>query len=126
VIRIATRLLERVQICSWCRTDFIGAKRGQKFCCWPHNNIAKSVRRKARLRGARVGEPVSLWTIYERDAGRCGICLERVDRSVRWPNQAAASLDHIIPISRGGTDEAGNLQLAHLRCNLSKGNRVAA
>jgi hypothetical protein len=32
----------------------------------------------------------------------------------------AASIDHILPRSRGGTDDDGNLQITHLRCNLLK------
>ncbi|MEL6860662.1 MAG: HNH endonuclease [Pseudomonadota bacterium] len=35
-----------------------------------------------------------------------------------------ATLDHIWPKSKGGTDAADNLQLAHARCNKVKGNRV--
>ncbi len=33
------------------------------------------------------------------------------------------SFDHIRPRSKGGTGEAGNLQLAHAACNRRKGNR---
>jgi hypothetical protein len=32
----------------------------------------------------------------------------------------AASIDHILPRSRGGTDDDSNLQITHLRCNLLK------
>jgi 5-methylcytosine-specific restriction endonuclease McrA len=35
------------------------------------------------------------------------------------------SLDHIVPVSLGGTHTWANVQLAHLRCNVSKGNRPA-
>jgi len=31
-----------------------------------------------------------------------------------------ASIDHIVPKSRGSTGDDGNLQIAHLRCNLLK------
>lgn len=33
------------------------------------------------------------------------------------------SIDHIVPLSQGGTHELANVQLAHYRCNLSKNNR---
>ena len=32
----------------------------------------------------------------------------------------AASLDHIIPLSQGGTHTYNNVQLAHFLCNISK------
>lgn len=34
------------------------------------------------------------------------------------------SVDHIVPLSRGGTNEISNMQITHLRCNQKKGNRV--
>jgi len=40
-----------------------------------------------------------------------------------WAKQRA-TLDHIIPRSKGGSDAAENLQLAHARCNKIKGNRL--
>lgn len=114
--------------CAWCLRAFTPksgwAVRHQKYCCVPHQNIAKSVRRKARLRGAAAGEPPSLWAIYERDGGRCALCLEGVDRSIRWPDTRCASLDHVIPISRGGTDGSDNVQLAHLVCNIRKNDKL--
>jgi len=36
----------------------------------------------------------------------------------------ADSADHIIPVTRGGSEDVSNLQAAHLRCNLQKGNRM--
>lgn len=34
----------------------------------------------------------------------------------------AASVDHIVPVSAGGSDDPSNLQIAHLCCNLMKHN----
>lgn len=36
-----------------------------------------------------------------------------------------ASLDHIIPLSRGGHHTADNVQAAHLACNHRKGAKAA-
>ena len=120
--------LSKPRPCPWCFTPFVPRltrrtglpNAGQKYCCFQHQNIAKSKRRKARQRGAQVGQPLSLWAIYERDDGCCGLCGETVNRHLRWPDQGAPSIDHINPISRGGKDNPENLQLAHLRCNLRK------
>jgi 5-methylcytosine-specific restriction endonuclease McrA len=35
----------------------------------------------------------------------------------------APTVDHVIPISEGGTDTKANVQLAHRICNLRKGKR---
>lgn len=49
---------------------------------------------------------------------RCGVDKPLSDYS------PAASVDHIIPLSRGGTHEPGNAQCSHLRCNVAKGARI--
>lgn len=54
----------------------------------------------------------------------CALCGEAVDRSLEWPHPLSKSVDHIVPISKGGTDDIENLQLAHLRCNISKHDRL--
>lgn len=117
--------LRRERQCAWCGVVFLRRRGGgrHKYCCEQHNNIAKSKRRKAKLRNAGNRLP-SLWTIYERDRGRCGLCRKRVGRTFRWPDQRAASLDHVIPLAKGGRDEAANVQLAHLGCNIKKQTRA--
>jgi 5-methylcytosine-specific restriction endonuclease McrA len=63
-------------------------------------------------------EKITIAYLVERDRGRCGICREPVrDKrgTLRGP-----SIDHIVPLSRGGMHEAANVHLAHLDCNLSK------
>jgi hypothetical protein len=41
-----------------------------------------------------------------------------------WPHRYAGSVDHVIPTSRGGTDERSNLRLAHVTCNCSRSNKL--
>jgi 5-methylcytosine-specific restriction endonuclease McrA len=55
--------------------------------------------------------------VYERDGGVCSLCHRPVAL-------ADASVDHVVPQSKGGTSALDNLALAHRRCNYSKGNRV--
>ena len=43
---------------------------------------------------------------------------EATERSL--PRPLSASIEHIVPLAAGSTDDRGNLQLAHLFCNLHK------
>lgn len=46
-----------------------------------------------------------------------------VDMSTQWPDPDYPTLDHTVPICRGGTDADDNLVLAHWLCNVQKRDR---
>lgn len=56
--------------------------------------------------------------IYERDGWVCQLCHKKVNNRLKHPNPFSPSLDHIIPLSKGGPHSRANVHLAHLRCNL--------
>lgn len=91
---------------------------------WNDRRRNNHYRRKALMTGADA-EDVRLADVIARDGRICGICGVDVDQSISYPDPFSSSLDHIIPLSRGGAHSLANCQLAHLRCNISKGARVA-
>ena len=55
----------------------------------------------------------------------CGICGLSVDKTLKYPDPMSPSIDHIIPIDRGGhPSDINNLQLAHWKCNRMKANKL--
>ena len=57
----------------------------------------------------------------------CAICGQPVDKSLKSPDPMSASIDHIIPIFKGGhPSDLSNLQLAHRACNRAKGIKLVA
>jgi len=55
----------------------------------------------------------------------CAICGRPVDFDRKFPDPWSATLDHIVPISKGGDPaDINNLQLAHLQCNRIKASRL--
>lgn len=55
----------------------------------------------------------------------CGICGLPVDMSLKSPDPMSKTIDHIIPINKGGhPSDLSNLQLAHRCCNRQKGDKL--
>lgn len=96
-----------------CGADYMPQNSRQRFCS---SKCAKQSRKFKVYRATRL-------RIYRRDRWVCQLCHERVSESLTRSNPMdgmAASLDHIIPRSDGGSDDPANLQLAHRRCNWEK------
>lgn len=97
------------------------------FCSQACNYGAHALQRKLRARTGDEGKPGYLRAfICRRDKWTCGICREPVDSVLRHPDPRCVSLDHIVPVSHGGSNDLWNLRLTHLVCNLSRGNRLEA
>jgi len=58
--------------------------------------------------------------VFERDGWICGICGQKINKRLKWPHPRSKSIDHIIPLSKGGNDNLLNVQAAHVRCNVGK------
>lgn len=54
--------------------------------------------------------------LMEQQSGKCAICDEWLPEEL-----SAVEVDHKVPVSKGGTNDLGNLQLVHMKCNRSKG-----
>lgn len=82
---------------------------------------------RKRQRRREVGEEFSVDLVGNRDEWCCGICGSSVDANLdRITHERGATVDHIVPLSRGGSHELSNVQLAHRCCNSAKGDRAAA
>jgi predicted nucleic acid-binding Zn ribbon protein len=84
---------------------------------------ASSQRRRARL-AAAVTESFRHREIFERDGWTCQLCQEPVDPKAQHPDPRSGSLDHVVPLAKGGHHTRANVQLAHLICNLRKADKL--
>lgn len=78
--------------------------------------IAASVEAEEPV-GEHFKDPILRRQLFERDKWTCRYCGDAVS-----PDTAA--LDHVIPISAGGTNEPGNLAACCLMCNSIKSGRT--
>lgn len=54
----------------------------------------------------------------------CYLCAEPISGRLHYLHPDALTIDHIVPVALGGSDELDNLQPAHRRCNVAKGTSV--
>jgi predicted nucleic acid-binding Zn ribbon protein len=106
----------------------------QRFCSvecrrkWTHR-VSKmhSRNRKAIRKNTWDGVPDE--ALYERDGWLCQmpVCFgasRTIDPELPNPTPWSKSIDHVLPLSRGGLDTSGNKRAAHLRCNISRSNTL--
>lgn len=85
-------------------------------------------RQRAQLyRCDEYDETITLDKVFEKYDGVCQICGLVTDKSdivnghIR---RMYPTVDHIIPLSKGGTHTWGNVQLAHMMCNAGKCDKL--
>jgi 5-methylcytosine-specific restriction endonuclease McrA len=84
--------------------------------------------------GLPVGQKwrdVLLRLLVERDGSNCHLCdapvLMHLASGVKGdPSGLGPSVDHVIPRSKGGSDDPGNMRLAHWKCNRERSARSVA
>lgn len=119
------KFIPKLRICPHCGKNFATTLQAQdkQYCSdWCRNRAAhargKEIRRE-QMKNAFI-EPVGLKTTYRSYKGKCAICGLPVPETSEPSNQWAATVDHVVPLSKGGFHEKGNCQLAHRLCNSLK------
>ena len=78
---------------------------------------------KWKVRGARKG--ARRWrvkTLIQKYGGKCPGCDIMVSLTHDAPDQA--TVDHVVPLSKGGSEGFDNLQLLCRQCNHDKGDTL--
>jgi 5-methylcytosine-specific restriction endonuclease McrA len=122
--------------CSQCNQAYKAWGPIGRLCdaCKSHNKSAmrkwSRIKRKHRLSGGAT--KISPARLYQRDNRICALCHKVTDHPRVWkewiehrrwmPN--APTVDHIIPLAKGGTHTWDNVQLAHMHCNVAKSDTL--
>jgi hypothetical protein len=124
--------------CKECGKRFEMRSSKSKFCstkCSDKNYYrVKELRRRKKLQeNGRVNYKISKRKLIEREGSKCKLCGEPVDFNdyhykeegyfIAGPKYP--SIDHIIPVAKGGTHTWDNVQLAHRHCNSVKSDSSA-
>lgn len=92
-----------------------------------HKGRRDSHRHRAVKNGCAYDSSVTLAKLIKRDGLRCALCGEMCDLNDHsWSEYSGPkypSIDHIVPMSKGGGHVWSNVQIAHIICNSEKGDR---
>ena len=129
------RLKEPIH-CKECSKSFVRVYTAQRYC----NDVCKNradnrmneINRKHKLKeNGAIDWDITLSKLIGRDKNVCKICGQSIDsKDYYYDNNGYfiagneyPSIDHIRPVSKGGTHTWGNIQLAHRHCNSIKRDR---
>lgn len=100
------------------------------------SDMAEYVKAMRELRYERIRQgkmdDIDLGELILRDRGACHICGKQVAKRKKYGSRKGPrgkmanqpTIDHIVPVSRGGEHTWENVKLAHRSCNSRKGGRM--
>ena len=126
--------VDRIKECKVCGNIFIGTKRSiccSDICRKKYENRQSELRKRIKNK-SKIEWNISLEKLIQRDEGICKICGRQVDINDYYyvdegyfiAGENYPSIDHIIPLAKGGTHTWNNIQLAHRHCNAIKNDNI--
>ena len=71
------------------------------------------------------GDEIEHLTLFNLHGWICWICKDPIDPNIRKPNPLAATVEHMVPLCKGGTHTWDNVAPAHAACNFAKADALA-
>jgi 5-methylcytosine-specific restriction endonuclease McrA len=97
--------------------------KNENITCDPMRGMHKSVnygnKRKHKI---RKGDLIIKEDVFDFFNWTCIVCDEEIDKTLEYPDKMSATLEHIVPLSKGGTHTWDNVAPSHLLCNGRKGD----
>jgi len=120
--------INKTSNCSICGKRIDHSNGNRNYCSKECSQIGK-VRMWKRYWNVRRtiykdGDLFDAEEIFDRDDWNCHICGKPINPSEKHPAPMSATIDHLIPILKGGRHIRENVKAAHLRCNIQKGTDI--
>ena len=120
--------VESEKACTVCGATFKTANPNQRTCCKKCSSKLNYARKQKRIPKEQiVDKNITLEALYKRDSGVCYLCgkpCDWNDKNETTVGSTYPSIDHVIPISRGGLHAWNNVRLAHFECNWRKSDTL--
>lgn len=80
--------------------------------------------RRAKAEAEGNATPALIQAKWEASSGICCLCGESINPDLKSPDAMSLTVEHKVPIARGGRHDIDNIDFAHRVCNSSKGART--
>ena len=118
----------RKDFCIVCGKEYETYNPAQKTCSKEcGKKLARAHKHKRIPKSQLVDKDITLEALYRRDSGVCYLCGKKCDwndKTDKSVGPAYPSIDHMIPIAKGGLHAWTNVKLAHFECNWKKSDAL--
>ena len=118
----------RKDFCIVCGKEYETYNPAQKTCSKEcGKKLARAHKHKRIPKSQLVDKDITLEALYRRDSGVCYLCgkpCDWNDKTDKTVGPTYPSIDHMVPISRGGLHAWTNVKLAHFECNWKKSDAL--
>lgn len=130
---IATSKQITYRQCPVCGSLFIGNRTycGQR-CQHRASGAKKEAMRRARIVAQCIDSDITIEGLIARDGNRCYLCGCETDFNDHFIDEGGAfhtgdsypTIEHVVPLAKGGTHSWANTKVACFGCNTAKGTRL--
>jgi HNH endonuclease/Homeodomain-like domain len=94
-------------------------------CSNKYGNRVKETNRRKRIKAnGKVNWNISIERLLKRDGKECYLCGEDTNKNLDTNHDDYPSIEHVIPVSKGGTHTWDNVKVAHRKCNTEKRDKI--
>lgn len=123
--------IKPVHTCAVCGRKTTRPKYCSDVCANKAENKRREIARRRKIANAKIDNDITVQGLFLRDNGKCYLCGKMCD----WTDKTEIdgtiicgnhypSIDHVIPLSKGGLHSWDNVKLAHRICNSLKKDQV--
>lgn len=123
--------IKSVHKCAVCGEKTTRPKYCSDVCANKAENKRREIARRRKIANAKIDNDITVQGLFLRDNGKCYLCGKMCD----WTDKTEIdgtiicgnyypSIDHVIPLSKGGLHSWDNVKLAHRICNSLKKDQV--
>jgi len=120
----------KTKICRWCNEPMqVKAQRSHSSRLYHPECSVEAQRARYRIKTVKRQSKTRVWRISPdqvvKEYGEtCHICSKPIDIALKRTHRYGLTVDHLVPLSRGGKDDMSNLRPAHWICNVYKSDKL--